>query len=884
MKPHASPQQNHLTCMKHDGKLPRGSALILGALLCAGIASGQPDDFSPRYAPASWFSAICFPDDWQKSVLTSRGTLGDDFAPGPYASPLSEISFGVSGHTLHADTVLFESPRIPIGDIVLRDQTLSVRQRIFAIPPATHGDPSRLFLNGRLERLGGLTGCPAWSSLPDNIDPAFRGVAWGVNRPIHYRVKVEPGSSRMVVLGLCEPYKQKPGTRLLVLGVEGAGDAIVDPVRAGKPGTPMTEQFAARDLDNNGWLDMTVRAAMESPDPNVILNALWVFPSNSTVDADSLLHGRLSQAAELYWPCGNEFVEQRNVCRQDALLAVFPADSLVPTLTIHTRRRIAFDTATGMVTFRGHPYVMCTPTPSGAAQSPEGLVLEFPKGTTEAAAIVTHGIPATTQDVTMPLVIAARDSARAFWLGKSGIPYGSIILPDSALQALLEASIRNLYAVAERVDGRPQFQPGPSVYRGLWIHDAVWHNTAALWLNDSDRVRTSIESMLRHQHHDGQVEVMAPYPMNRETPTLLYLMCAYARMTNSRTWLEQHWSAVQRGNRWLWALRQSTLNSPDIRSRGLFPPGFSDGGVGGVQSEYASVYWGLAGLAATAEAARWLGYNDEARVLEKQFNELRASFEVSAARDIRHDAFGNAYLPMQIGDSSASTPPQRAAWGPLDAQALEHIFDDVAPLLKSTLRMLRAETREGLPPNTGWLTNGVWPFFGSIEALAHLAAGEPDDANKLLYAVAQHASPTWTWVEEQLPHDLGVRTTGDGSNASASALFIMLIRNMVFLEHDTSMEMLTGIPPELYRPGAHTEVNDAPTMFGKCSFHLDVASDSSRVTIIVNPFSTGTASGTVAIDLHNIKRAGYAMRQRKPAPDLLRFNATKGVRLVLTRS
>lgn len=857
--------------------------LFLALILPCTPLAGQTREVDFRYAPASWFSALCYPGDWQKSVVTHRGALGDDFAPGPYAHPLTEITFGAKGHPLRTDSVLFDDPRIPIARALLRDETVTIEQKIFALIPSGSQTPARLFLGGRLERLDALTGSPAWASPPAGVDEAFRGTAWGVNRPVKYRVKVEPGSKHQVVLGLCDPYKPSPGKRVLILRVEGAGDAIADPVRDGKPNTPYIYSFAARDIDNNGWIQIEAHAAMDSPDPNVILNAIWVFENGFRLDPDALVHGRQTASAEIYWRCGTELDAQPDILREDALLSSFPGDMITPTLIIHTRRPLEFDSATGTLLTAGRRYIRCIPSPVSFERIQDTTILEFPQGATEIAAIVEHGAATGTKEPTMASLHAALDTARIFWERHSNLPFGSIVVPESRVQGLLDASIRNLYSISEIVEGTPQFQPGPSVYRGLWVHDALWQITAALFLGDTMRTRCSIEALLGLQQQTGQIEVMAPYPMNRETPISLFLACRYARLTNDRAWLEGHWHAIRRGVRWLWNLRQSTLTNPRTSSYGLFPPGFADGGLGGLTPEYGSVYWGLVGLSSTASAARWLGRTSDAVQWEAQFRELLGTFRNAAARDQRADRFGNPYLPMMVGDTSTATPPQKANWGILDAQGLGNIFSLDDTLVNGTLRMLRGETVEGLPPNTGWLKDGLWPFFGTLEALAHLYQREDSIAAELLYAIANHASPTGTWVEEQLPRTLGTRTTGDASNATASALFIKLIRRMLILERDSTLELLAGIPPEWYRAGAHFEVREIPTLYGRCTFRLDVARDDSRITVIVRPLRNGASEGIGVLHLENLQRAGFTVRQGRAAPRTVHFPPAKGVRLVLTR-
>jgi hypothetical protein len=856
--------------------------LALLILWCAPL-HGQPHTVDFRYAPASWFTAICFPDDWQKSVVTHSGALGDDFAPGPYAHPLTEISFGIKGLALQPETIRIENPHIPVAHVAFTGNGIALHQTIFALPPTGTRTPVNRFLEGRIERLGALTGTPAWASPPPGVDNAFRGVAWGVNRPVRYRVRVAPGSAHTVVLGLCEPYKPAPGKRIMVLRVEGAGDVIADPVRDNRQNVPYIYTFAARDADNNGWLSIEAHAAMESPDPNVILNAFWVFKNGFVPDQEALIHGRQTSSAELSWPCGTELEAQPELLREDALVATFSDDTAAPVLVIRTRRPVEFDSTTGSLFTAGRPFVRCTPPPVSCDRSRDSVVLTFSRGSTEIAAIVAHGADKPGRQYAPASLHAALDSVREYWLHSSALPSGRIIVPDSTVQELLDANIRNLYTVSEIADGTPQFQPGPSVYRGLWVHDACWHICAALYLGDTAGARTRIEALFRYQKSDGHFEVMAPYPMNRETPIALTLACRYAQMTNNRGWLERYWHVIQRGNRWLWDLRQSTLTDPASASYGLFPAGFSDGGLGGVTPEYGSVYWGLVGLASSASAARWLGHADDAARWDAQYRELLASSHKAALSDQRYDQFGNLYLPMEVGDTSSTTPPQTANWGIIDAQGIGNIFSLDDPLVVGTLRMLRGVTVEGLPPSTGWIKDGLWPFFGTLEAIAHLYQHEDSIAVELLYAIANHAAPTWTWIEEQLPRSLGTRTSGDASNATASALFITLIRRMVLLERDSTMDMLAGVPAEWYTPGAHLEVKSLPTTFGPCTFKLDVAKDDSRVTIIVNPILGGSTNGTVALRLSHLQRAGFAVRQGKAVSDSLRFPSDKGVRLVLTR-
>jgi hypothetical protein len=408
--------------------------------------------------------------------------------------------------------------------------------------------------------------------------------------------------------------------------------------------------------------------------------------------------------------------------------------------------------------------------------------------------------------------------------------------------------------------------PGPSVYRGLWMHDAVWHTAATTMLGDTSGARRAIEGLLQYQEPDGRVRLMAPYPMNRETPLVIHAIWRYARLTQNAQWLDEHWSSITRGIEWLWKLRQSTLENPQSVGYGLFPPGFSDGGLAGVNPEYGSAYWALIGLKSAIDGARWLKKDTDAIRWENYYQKLLRSFRSAAARDFRHDRYGNIYLPMKVGDTSSTTPPQQANWGIIEAQAYVKLFDPQDSLLTGSLAMLQAETKEGLAVNTGWVKDGLWPFFSMIQAIAHIAQREYPVAQDLLVAIANHASSTGTWIEEQLPQDLGTRTGGDASNASASSLFIQLVRSMLIYERDSTLDVLAGVPKEWFKPGSVIEMMDLPTTYGPCSALVKMSASGRQAEIRVKTVRSVHNHGGPTLFLGALSHLGFRLANGKAVP------------------
>jgi hypothetical protein len=837
----------------------------------------QAVDF--RFAPKNYLTAICFPDDWQKTTVAENGALAYDLGPGPYARALTDVAVGIKGKELKVARQYFADPRVPIAITEYSTDGIKIMASAFAIAQENKTPAVNIFLNGKIKRLGGLNGCLGWATPAGTADPAFRNVAWGTNRAIRYRVKVAPGSRKQVALGVIEPYKPRPKLRDLELRVEGTSPQRVDALKDGKNNVPYVYLFTGEDKDRNGWLAIESHAPLDGADPNTMLSAFWVFSENLNLDAEAIIRGEMSAQAEVYWDCGRETELQSATPRFDAIHAAFSGNEFTPIIRIKSRRSFNFDNNTGILQTEGRPFVLANPKPIAASQQGNEWILELPAGTKEVSLMVQSGqSPGAAKNV-VPNLRVEMQKARDYWLQHAKLPHGKIVVPDSSIQYVLDANIRNLYQIHEAIDGVPQFQPGPSVYRGLWIHDNDWHISAALFLGDTANARRAIEGLLRYQSAGGRVTVMEPYPMNREAACLAYIMCRYARLAGDKKWLERHWPRITAGLEWLRQLRAQTLADPTSMAYGLFPPGFSDGGLGGINLEYGSVYWTLIGARTAADAALWLGKNVEAEKWNAFYGELMKSFRAAAQRDWRKDRGGNGYLPMKVADTSRATPPQQANWGLLDAQGLGNLFDTRDSLVTETLKMLQWEKQEGVPVNTGWLKDGIWVFFGTLQAITHVYQRDHQEAIDMLYAIANHASPFGTWVEEQLPKHVGARNTGDQSNATASALFIKLVRRLLTLEREDRLELLAGVPAFWYKAGARLELNDAPTLFGRLNFSLKISADGNVCRIHLQPVGKSGESGGPVLFLQALKQAGY----RVPAGEELQLSWNRAVQFTFEK-
>ena len=827
-----------------------------------------------RYAPSTSFAVICLPDDWLKTVVTNEGALGYDFGPGPYARPLTQISVGVLDDTLSPVRQYLADPSVPAISTEFEGRGVRMSQIAFAtvadsiIPfPA---DPSF----GFYRRVGGLNGCVAWCAPSPQIPESFHHVAWGTNRPILYRVRVAEGSRKRVGLGFCEVYKRQAGARIMLIRVEGAEPMTFDDLRHAARNEPQVVLLEGEDLDRDGELSVEIHAAPSSPDPNVILNALWVFPDTSTVEAGDLVSGSLRWPAELEVPCGTEMDQAGPAPRVDVLTARIDGENATPVVRVQSRRQLQYDSSSSALLSEGTPFLVVRPSPIRVHELGEVTVLELPEGSPAVTVYVVNS-GSSTERIRIPADLGTElEKSRKFWKREARLPTARITVPDSGIQYLLDASIRTIYQVRERVDGRHQFQPGPSVYRGLWVGDLALTAVAALMLGDTAGVREYIEQIIPYQLPSGQVRVMVPGVSLIETPALLFAINRYARSTGDQGWLLHHWSVMCNGVEWIQSTRESTLRTPGVAYAGLMPPGFVDGGISIPMADYGSVWWSLIGLESAVDAAGRVGDTAHARQWKALYEEMLGSLGTAARRDMQTGPTGERFLPVAVGGPADSTP-QRGQYTFLLPLPHAEVFERGDPLMREiisgNLALLDAHTAEGLVVNAGWLNQGVWPWFGAFHAMGHAFYGSRAKAAELLYAVANHAAPSGTWVEEQQQRDAGTGVSGDASNAEAAAAFVTAVRTMIARERGRDLELLPCVPAPWFAHGARMELRESYGPFGPFSLSFTIDSSGAAAHLRVSAIDGRGSSGSAVVILDQLRDAGFSATDGSRLPDRICF-------------
>ncbi|MBN2506861.1 MAG: hypothetical protein JXQ71_09225 [Verrucomicrobia bacterium] len=806
--------------------------------LAAAAPTPAPDEFTldHRYAPPQWQTAIGLPDDAQKTLVAKDGGLLYDY-PGGYAGFGTKITFGLVQPVTWTRQELV-SPRIPIVRTYKQAGPIEIVEEAFAVAPPL--SPKKAVEQPALvlRRVGANSGQRGWANPKPPCDPDFRHVAIGWNGPIEYRFPAARGERFTVVFGICEGHHPGPGARVLTLSLEGKSRQIVDPVKEGGHNVPRAYPLDIQDENQDGWIDLAVTAAPESPDKNTILNLLWVFRAAEAPPPDTVVRGGpFPKVPLLRFACGADKLLTGQAPRHDVLRVTLrnptgAAVKVTPRLLLEAAEDVWPDPMHRIARVGDGTRVFYTAdwtTTDVRGRPVFSAITLAPRAEITLAFGVARGDHPAPFPQTLAEAASARRAAERYW-AEADLPYGRLGVPDAAVQALLDASVRNIYQAREIKQGLPAFQVGPTCYRGLWVVDGAFLLEAVTYLGREKETRAGIDYLMKFQRADGSFMLIDGHW--KETGIALWAVTRHARLTGDPAWLRGVWPRVERGVAAIEAMR--ALPARGAPNEGLVPDGFSDGGLAEKVPEYTNVYWTLAGLRAAVEAAAWLGNTAQADAWRKGYDDLYATFRRAAQRDMKTDGHGNRHLPIRMA-KGGDIPPQKAQWAFLHAVYPGQVFPDGDPLVRGNLAMLRAAEQEGLVADTGWLKNGLWSYFGSFYAHAWLWVGDGGKAARTLYAFGNHASPLLCWREEHMPQGQGDARVGDMPHNWASAEFIRLVRHCLALERGNELHLFQGFPAAWARPGAVTRMHGIATEFGPLSLEFTVARDGRSGVLHLTP-------------------------------------------------
>ncbi len=806
-----------------------GPSLPLEVRPSAWKGSWKKADFllDHRYAPSFWTTCICLPDDWHKGLVGREGELLQDRGRAfHFAATWFTFHVPGAGRPLPARQTL-EDPKVPLVRTSLAwERGAGLELSTFTVVPGSPllVPPSPPVLPP-ITPVGSPDSLQDWAHPGPGVPSCFTRihVGWG-GKTLSYRIPVGRNRSCLAAAGLCEGYHSRPGIRPLLLRIEGGASTRVDPVAEAGPNRPVVRLLPGRDTDGDGFVLFQVLPAKDGKDRNTILNALWAFPAGSHPDPRALAAGKNPGHPPLaFLDCGIEDFKGRPP-RMDIWTGTLSGASRLE-LRVHSRRILSWSPRKNTVLLEGIPFLVPSPPPKEARPTRDGLALvfSFPGKGPHPFCIAR---PAGARPRPVPSARARAEARRVgpWWKGRD-LPWGRILLPDPAAQGLLDSCIRNIWQAREIKGGKPAFQVGPLVYRGLWIVDGSFLLEAVTFLGRWKEARAGIEHLLSFQGADGGFHLLRKYW--KETGIVLWILRRHYELTGDRAWIDSLWPRVRRMVAFIHQLRKRAKGP----CAGLLPPGFTDGGIGGIRPEYSNVYWTMVGLESARKLAHALGKEEDARAFGEEADSLRKAFDRAAARDGKKTPAGLVLPVVMPGGGKFSDV--RGQWAFLHGIFPGRLWPPGHPLVRGIMAALEKSKREGIVYGSGWDAHGVWNYLASFYGHALLWLGKDLEAEKVFYAFANHSSPTLCWREEQSLKGAPPRETGDMPHNWASAEFIRFARNILVLERGKELHFLEGLPPTWLHPGAHIALKGILTSFGPVDLDLlvDGGGHRARVTL-----------------------------------------------------
>jgi hypothetical protein len=309
------------------------------------------------------------------------------------------------------------------------------------------------------------------------------------------------------------------------------------------------------------------------------------------------------------------------------------------------------------------------------------------------------------------------------------------------------------------------------------------------------------------------------------------------RLTGDRDFLERIYTRMAASSRWQEHMRAKTrartphpgATAPDDLTHGLMPRGMGDCGLKDGDDLYGVFIphniWAVYADKLTVEAAHILGKYEDLPELERIYQvalgDLLGAMERGA---IQED--GYRWIPGVPGKTSGSR------WGVLNALFPCGLLPPEHELIEGTLRHIESHLSPGgIPINTGWMTDGMWVAITLDNiAEAHLAKGNGAAAAEYVYAVLNHGTPLYTWCEERGQEPYTEKTSGDRQHLWTPVAVVRAIRDCVVMEQGDELHLALGVPVAWLASGQPVGVEDAPTHFGRVSYHICYDGATSRLT------------------------------------------------------
>ncbi|MBI5020148.1 MAG: hypothetical protein HZB59_01800 [Ignavibacteriales bacterium] len=387
------------------------------------------------------------------------------------------------------------------------------------------------------------------------------------------------------------------------------------------------------------------------------------------------------------------------------------------------------------------------------------------------------------------------------------------------------ACTRNILESREIKDGKRIFQVGPTCYRGLWIVDGHFLLEAARYLGYDKEAQEGLVTIWNRQDAKGLFTAGAGEAHWKDTAVAVYALIRQAELSQNWDYFNEMYPDAYKAIDALHELMIKAKGDGTTNGKyGILPRGFGDSGIGGIRDEYTNTLWAIIATKALAETAERLRLIKTVE-LKSYYGELWFPFMESTKIEMKQHPKGFKYLPMLMAsDPKWQEVDERKQPRPQAAQIyLSHaifpglLFNKSIHITDGHVKLMESVMKEDIPIETGWLTNNaLWPYNAAIFAQTCLQLGRTDLARKVFFGFLNHASPLYTWREEQsLQSEPIFNFIGDMPHNWASAECIRFLRHRLILEDERNLVLLNGIGLADMESDKPLGLSYSPTRWGR---------------------------------------------------------------------
>ncbi|MFC1770292.1 hypothetical protein ACFLZV_00245 [Candidatus Margulisiibacteriota bacterium] len=429
-----------------------------------------------------------------------------------------------------------------------------------------------------------------------------------------------------------------------------------------------------------------------------------------------------------------------------------------------------------------------------------------------------------------------RINIRRYWQNNAS-RLARISIPNKKLETCFNQNIAHL----QNFVGKKDIFSGSFTNKKPWVTDSVLSILALNRIGAFDLAKKSVESLLRKKN-PFRISSSVDKAKNLDIlGQLLFIIYDYYSFTKDKDFLVQHFSNIKVLTTKIKKSLYSTRSQKKVM--GLMNKTYSCDNLGLLDNYMWDNFWTLAGVKVAKKLAKILDKEDLLTQLSAMETKITNYVEKYISR-ISATKSSTPHIPVspnRLMDSALIT----ALIGihPLN------ILDPHSHIISNTLSQLEKHFLSDNIYFNNLNHTGFNIAHNCLLAQIYLYRQDPKLFTIISWLI-KNISGTGAWPEAIHPKSLG-GSAGDGHYSTATAEFIMLIRNLLLKEEEKVLHITPILPREWLKKDTPLQVTNLPTHFGMVSY--DLCADKNNVYVeFDNNFSTPPASIKISLP-HSIK-------------------------------